>query len=78
MTGCFNVKTATADWIKWIQETVLKFVIAKMTETKTLNCKMFNALGIEAVTYTIRRASYKFQDTFLKNIQTFWISNGFV
>ena len=42
-----------------------------MTETKTLTCKMFNALGIEAVTYTISRASYKFQGTFLKNIQTF-------
>ena len=42
-----------------------------MTETKTLTCKMFNDLGIEAVTYTIRRASYKFQGTFLKNIQTF-------
>ena len=31
MTGCFNVKTATADWIKRIQETVLELVITKMT-----------------------------------------------
>ena len=31
MIGCFNVKTETADRIKSIQETVLEFVIAKMT-----------------------------------------------
>ena len=35
MTGGFNIKTATADWIKYIQETVLEFVIAKMISTKT-------------------------------------------
>ena len=31
MTGCFNVKSATADSIKGIQEMVLELVITKMT-----------------------------------------------
>ena len=31
MTGCFNVKTATADWIKCIQEIVLELLTAQMT-----------------------------------------------
>ena len=31
MTGCFNVKTATADWIKLIEETVLELAITKVT-----------------------------------------------
>ena len=34
---------------------------------------MFNTVGIEAIICTVTRGSYKFQDTFFKYIQTFWI-----
>ena len=34
---------------------------------------MFNTLSIEAITCTVRRGSFKFQDTFCKNISEFRI-----
>ena len=39
---------------------------------------MFNTIGIEAVICAVGRGCYKFQDTFLENTQTVWISNRFV
>ena len=33
---------------------------------------MFNALGIEATICTVKRGSYKFQNTFFKNTQKYF------
>ena len=30
MTNCFNIQSATADWIKRFKETMLEFVVTKM------------------------------------------------
>ena len=31
MTSCFNIQFATADWVKRVKDTMLEFVVTKMT-----------------------------------------------
>ena len=31
MTSCFNIQSTTADWIKRVKETMLEFVVTKMS-----------------------------------------------
>ena len=31
MTSYFNIQSATADWVKRVKETMLEFVVMKMT-----------------------------------------------
>ena len=34
MKSCFNIPSATADWIKRVKKTILEFVVTKMVQSR--------------------------------------------
>ena len=44
--SCFSIQSATADWIKGVRETMLEFIVTKLTLTKTFTAWKVFVFGV--------------------------------